>query len=236
MSVCTDVSSCVSSHIWLGVSSTAARQYGGLGVLALNRSELPWGRDVLAGAHGTARAQSSPSFPADETGASPCQASTSPVKQRVWRLKTCPCLPCRRPGSSPAPASLTQPPPTPLNLALPSPAVRVRLAAKTSAAVHTPWRAALAGFRAPGSALSSLPMDRSVPCLWSPQPVPWASGKGSQAQGPPRECGAELKMTPRAQEGRSVLAIKASSALLPQKSRESSRHTLCSPSLCCLPG
>lgn len=134
-------------------------------------------------------------------------------------------------ASQPHPA-----PPTPLNLALPSPAVRVRLAAKTSAAVHTPWRAALAGFRAPGSALSSLPMDRSVPRLWSPQPVPWASGKGSQAQGPPRECGAELKMTPRAQEGRSVLAIKASSALLPQKSRESSRHTLCSPSLCCLPG
>lgn len=143
MSVCPAVcvSSCASAHIWLGVSSAAATQRGGLWVLTVNSSGLCRGRDVPAGAHST---QSSASPPTDEIGASPHQASTSPVKERVWQPKTHPCLPCRRPENSPAPASLTLPPPTPLNLALPSPAVRARLAAKTSAALessHLPWRA-----------------------------------------------------------------------------------------------
>lgn len=63
---CVQLCACV----WLGVSSTH-RQCVGLGELAWNRSGLCWGRDDPAGAHGTAQAQSSTSFPADETGAAP---------------------------------------------------------------------------------------------------------------------------------------------------------------------
>lgn len=67
-----------------------------------------------------------------------------PSERKGAAARTCPCLPCRRPGRSPAPGSLTRPPRTPSNLALPSPAVRAGMAAKTSAAEHAPWRAAAA--------------------------------------------------------------------------------------------
>lgn len=172
--LCACVQLCKHTRVWQGVSSTAAGQCQGLRALALNRSGLCRGRDVPAGAHGTVHAQSSATFPADETGASPRQASTTLVKERVQRPETHPCLPCRRPERSPAPASLTRPPPTPLNLALLSPAVRARLAAKTSAAIHTPWRAAacLGGPRSPGKCPVLAPHG-----LRCPTPVVYALGK-----------------------------------------------------------
>lgn len=120
-----------------------------------------------------------------------------PSERKGVAARTCPCLPCRRPGRSPTPGSLTQPPRTPSNLALPSPAVRAGMAAKTSAAEHAPWRAAAAAPAGsePQKCPVLAPRAMSHTCAHL---SPWDGITGPRSS---REFGAELKMTPQAQGG-----------------------------------